>query len=348
MTSRAFIMGLLAFWLAAGLCPARAEAAPPRIKVMVLDGSSGPYHRWRVMTEVLVKELKETGLFDVSVVTAPGPGGDFSGFSPKWGDYRVVVMNYCLSAVPHCGPPGRWPDALRDSFAKYVRDGGGVVIFHGADNAFADWDAYNEMIGVGGFGGQDRGAPHWYYKNGKLSSDKRAGPAGTHGARAPFQVVVRNINHPITKGLPLRWMHQGDELYADLRGPGRNMTILATAYSNPANQGSGLDEPCLMVLRYGRGRVFHTTFGHDVLAQSSVDGIVTFQRGVEWAATGRVTQKLPRPFPTNDTVVFRSDIAAMDPNAPKGLDPLDRDMPAGRDRPGGAPSNPTTAPTVNR
>jgi type 1 glutamine amidotransferase len=129
--------------------------------------------------------------------------------------------------------------------------------------------------------------------------------------------------HPITHGLPKVWMHQGDELYARLRGPGRNMTVLATAYSDPANAGSGHDEPQLMVLRYGKGRIFHTTLGHDVAAMSSVDFIATFQRGTEWAATGKVTQKLPAGFPTATAVSYRSDLAAMDPAYHRGLDPLD-------------------------
>ena len=55
------------------------------------------------------------------------------------------------------------------------------------------------------------------------------------------------------KGLPPMWMHQGDELYA-LRGPGKNMTVLATAHSDPSNAGTGHDEPQLMALRYGQGR----------------------------------------------------------------------------------------------
>jgi uncharacterized protein len=56
-------------------------------------------------------------------------------------------------------------------------------------------------------------------------------------------------DHPITKGLPSLWMHQGDELYARLRGPGRNMTVLATAYSDPDNNGTGRDEPMLTGIR---------------------------------------------------------------------------------------------------
>ncbi len=157
--------------------------------------------------------------------------------------------------------------------------------------------------------------------------------------RIPFQVTVQNPQHPIMKGLPTLWMHQGDELYANLRGPGKNMTVLATGYSDPANRGTGFGEPQLMVLSYGKGRVFHTTFGHDGDALSSVDGVVTFQRGVEWAATGRVTQAVPRSFPTATTVSYRSDLAVMDPNASKGQNPLDLPLPPPPARPQ-APSTP--------
>jgi len=137
-------------------------------------------------------------------------------------------------------------------------------------------------------------------------------------------LTVRDGAHPIVKGLPRVWMHQGYELYATLRGPGRNMTVLATAFSDPANRGTGHDVPMLMVLSYGKGRVFHTTLGHDVNALSSMDFVTTFQRGTEWAATGAVTQPVPASFPTATTVSFRTDLAAMDPKFKNGLDPLDR------------------------
>jgi type 1 glutamine amidotransferase len=207
-----------------------------------------------------------------------------------------------------------WPADLKASFESYIQGGGGLVIVHAADNAFPDWRGFNQMAGVGGWRDRsEKAGPLWYIKDGRLVSDNTPGAAGSHGARLPFLVTAQQPEHPILKGLPKAWMHAGDELYATLRGPGENMTVLATAHSDPANKGTGRDEPMLMVLSYGKGRIFHTTMGHDVPALSCVGFIATFQRGTEWAATGKVTQKVPVGFPTAETVSFRVDIAAMNP-----------------------------------
>jgi uncharacterized protein len=328
---------LIRICLSAVLCAFALYGATPA-RIMLLDGESGgPYHKWQLTTPVLKKQLEETGLFQVDVVTAPPADGDFSNFKPDFKKYAAIVFNYDA-------PDSRWSQDLKTSFEQYMKEGGGLVIVHAADNAFPGWEAFNEMIGIGGWRDRnEKAGPYWYYKDGKLTSDPSPGNAGAHGNRIPFVMTVRDANHPIVKGLPQTWMHQGDELYGRMRGPGKNMTVLATGFSDPENRGSGRDEPLLMVLSYGKGRVFHTALGHDVNGLSAVDFVVTFQRGTEWAATGKVTQKAPAVYPTASTVAYRADIAAMDPGYKNGLNPLDSAGAGGRGR-GAAPQKGAPAP----
>ena len=94
-----------------------------------------------------------------------------------------------------------------------------------------------------------------------------------------------------------------DELYDRLRGPAENLTVLATAYSDKRTGGTGENEPVLFTITYGKGRVFHTVMGDNVKQINCVGFAVTLQRGTEWAATGKVTQKIPDKMPTAEKVL---------------------------------------------
>ena len=60
-----------------------------------------------------------------------------------------------------------------------------------------------------------------------------------------------------------------------------------------------------MTVSYGKGRVFATMLGHEGKHLKSVSFIATFQRGAEWAATGKVTQAVPADFPSADQASVR-------------------------------------------
>ena len=271
-------------------------------KTLIITGQNS--HKWEESSPVLKKILDETGLFTSEILTTPVKGGDMTTFNPDFSKYKLVVLDYNGDL---------WSEKTNTSFLEYVKNGGGVVIYNAADNSFPEWKEYNEMIGLGGWGNRnEKDGPYVYFKNNQLVVDTTAGVGGSHGKSREFIVRTRVADHPITKGLPARWLHANDVLYSQLRGPARNMEILATAFADSSKGGGTMrDEPVLMVLSYGKGRIFHTTLGHPEEgggpAMQCVGFIVTLQRGAEWAVTGNVTQAVPFDFPTVTGVVLRPD-----------------------------------------
>lgn len=271
------------------LCASTLLASP--LRVLIVDGQNN--HAWKLTTPVLQKILLDSGRFTVDIATTPPHGADMSSFHPDFAKYNVVVLNYN-------GDP--WSEQARTAFEKYVRGGGGFVSYHAADNAFPEWKQFQEMIAVGGWGNRttDAFGPMIRFRDGKAVLDSTSKRCGNHGKRLAFPVTMRDRKHPIAKGLPPVWMHAGDELYDSLCGPARDFTLVGTAHSLPENHGTNEEEPMLLTVRYGKGRIFHTTLGHDVPAMECVGFITTFERGTEWAATGKVTLKVPKDFPGPD------------------------------------------------
>jgi len=267
-------------------------------KVLIIDGQNN--HRNMTEGSAMMKGyLEETGMFTVDITTTPKKGENMEGFKPDFSKYDVVLSNY---------NGDEWPMVTNESFEKFVKNGGGVVVVHAADNSFPKWTAYNEMIGIGGWEGRnEKSGPYVYFDDtkDKIVMDTTAGRGGSHGNQHEFIVKTRDANHPIMKGLPAEWLHSKDELYDRLRGPGKNMDVLATAYSPVEQKGSGRNEPMLMTLKFGKGRIFHTTLGHENYSQKCIGFITTLQRGTEWAATGKVTQAVPKDFPTVTKVSAR-------------------------------------------
>lgn len=269
------------------------------IPALIVDGQNN--HDFRFTTPHLKQLLEETGLFSVEVATTPAKGGDMSSFKPRFSQYRVIVSNYN-------GEP--WSNETQTEFVRFVREGGGFVSVHAADNSFPQWQEYNQMIGVGGWEGRnEKSGPYLRFRDGKWVLDETPGVGGSHGKQHEFLVETRAPNHPIMAGLPMRWLHANDELYDRLRGPAKSVTVLASAFSAKETRGSGEHEPLLMTIEFGKGRVFHTALGHnngkDITSQRCLGFITTFQRGTEWAATGKVTQKIPNEFPTETRVRLR-------------------------------------------
>lgn len=270
--------------------------AQEKLKALIVDGQNN-HGVWPKTTQMMKGYLEESGDFVVEIATT-APEGTDPNFAPTWSDYDVVVSNY---------NGADWPEATQRSFEEYVNNGGGLVVVHAADNAFPNWLEYNRMIGLGGWGGRNEKSGPYLYLNdtGELVRDEAAGPGGHHGSQHPFTVIVRDAEHPITKGMPMAWLHEQDELYDFLRGPAENVQVLATAFASPDQGGSGRNEPMMMVIDYGKGRVFHTPMGHGDYSQECVGFITCFVRGAQWAAGAEVDYAIPADFPTQDEVSAR-------------------------------------------
>ncbi len=258
--------------------------AADKLKALIIDGQNN--HGWQVTTPILKAGLESSDRFTVDVATTPPGGKPMDDFKPDFTKYDVIVLNY---------NGADWPASTQKAFEDYMKNGGGMVSVHAADNSFPGWVEYNKMIGVGGWNGRGpQSGTMLRWRDGKIVHDHGGG--GTHGAFFSWDVETRDSEHPIMQGMPAKWLHTPDELYSTLIGPAENVTVLATAKSDSTGQ----NEPILMAISYGKGRVFHTTMGHNDVSMKDVGFITTLNRGAEWAATGQVTIKIPDNFPAPD------------------------------------------------
>jgi hypothetical protein len=171
--------------------PATGAVNQRKIKVLIVDGFSN--HDWRQTTALLRGILEPTGLFEVSVSTAP-PTAATSGWEqwrPKFDDYDVVIQT-----CNDIGGGPSWPREIQMAFENYVRNGGGVLVFHSGNNAFSDWSAYNRMIGLG-WRGKDQGDAITIERRNNPGQEKivriPSGQGENTGHDSRFDVVVHRL-----------------------------------------------------------------------------------------------------------------------------------------------------------
>ena len=252
-------------------CAARAAVpAPPPAKLRLLILSGANNHDWKTTTPVLQKFYEESGRFVVAVSeNVPAlTGADFA-------KYDALVCNY--TTYPKI-EGHRWPAATERALLDYIAAGHGFVLFHAASTAWGDWPEFGDLIGL-------------TWQKDKASGANISG----HGANHSFAVTITDANHPVTKGMK-DFQHVPDELYHRqlLHPTGK---VLATAYSSPDKNGSGADEPMVVVTEHGKGRVFHCAMGHHAPAMAGAGFQALMLRGTEWAATGKVTIPAPEGLP---------------------------------------------------
>ena len=236
------------------------------IQTLLLTGDNN--HDWRRSAPFCRDLLTGTGRFAVDLTETPDEALADAASLDKYG----------LFFVDYNG--AEWGDRAKANFAAAVRAGMGVVFLHAANNAFEGWEEYESMIALA-----------W-----------RTGTG--HGQFHEFEVTIKDKEHPVTRGV--KDFNIWDELYhrlAPVPTPGVPYHILATAYSAPETGGTGMHEPMMLALTYGRGRIFHQILGHVWPGDPASDKgstMITFEnpgfqttllRGAEWAATGAVAEE---------------------------------------------------------
>lgn len=270
------------------------------INVLILDGFSN--HDWQRTTQSLQSILEKAGGVKVSVSTFLGIGKEeLSAWSPDFESYDVVIQN-CNDIKGN----ERWPRRVEVALEQFVERGGGLYIFHSANNAFPDWLEYNRMIGLG-WRKKEYGYAITLDDGGQVARLSPGEGEGTgHGKRVDA-LLTRLGDHPIHAGFPRQWISADIEIYRYARGPAENMDVLSFA----RDPKTGLNFPIEWTVAYGKGRVYNSTLGHvwhdqqDPLGMQCAGHQTLIPRIAQWLAKKEIDSALPSDFPTAEARSLR-------------------------------------------
>ncbi len=219
----------------------------------------------------------------------------------------ITTSSFSITTICSAAAPGRPKFA---AFEDFVRQGGGVYIWHSGNNSFPEWPEYNKMIGLG-----------WRKKNQGIAlrvDDNEQivripageGPDTNHGDRIDA-LIVRLGDHPIHQGLPRRWKAANIEVYNYPRGPAENLEVLS--YANDEVRAK-MNWPIEWTVTYGKGHIYNSTLGHvwkgDVQPVTVRDaGVQTLLvRALQWLAQRPVTYPVPADYPTATATSVRGEL----------------------------------------
>ncbi|MGA2406364.1 MAG: ThuA domain-containing protein [Bacteroidales bacterium] len=275
------------------------------IKLLIIDGFSN--HDWQRTTKTIVHLLNMKKGFKIDVSTSPDHTASketIESWNPDFSAYDVVMMN-CNDIYN----PVNWSTVTRQNLERFVASGGGLYIFHSANNGFVNWVEYNKMIGLG-WRTKSFGKAAEIQEDGTIKVIEAGdGENTSHGARVNA-LVHRIGNHPIQKGLPRSWIYADIEIYTFARGPMENMTVLTYAKDALYNK----NFPIEWVVKYGKGNVYNSTLGHFWNDQQNPEGMrcAAFQtemvRAIQWLAKAKVDTSVPNDFPGTTAPSLRDNL----------------------------------------
>lgn len=168
------------------------HALQAKIQVLLLDGQNN--HNWKATTPVMVDTLEGSGHFNVTVSTSPPKKSEpsvWKKWNPQFNSYDVTLSNYNGEM---------WPKEVQDNLINYVQRGGAFVVVHAANNAFGQWREYNQMIGLGGWGGRnEKSGPYLFFNDSENWSgiqDRVEEAVMAHSMNLLFKFVILNIQLP--------------------------------------------------------------------------------------------------------------------------------------------------------
>jgi type 1 glutamine amidotransferase len=238
------------------------------IKALIITGDEVDAHKWKETAPLIKKILTSAG---INADVTETPSKDLT--PENLAKYDVFVLNYRNTPKgAKSNPASVWSEENKKAFLDAVKGGKGLYVHHFSSSAFTgktDFEKEYEKAIAGGWRKQ-----------------------GNHGKMHEFTASVRK-KHPITEGLK-DFVHGRDELYQNsVMLPGSE--ILVAAFSDKKIDPKNTDklEPIVWVAHYGKGRVVNNVLGHDTTAMKGKGYQVLLIRGVEWAATGKVTHPVP-------------------------------------------------------
>lgn len=224
------------------------QSAKP-IRVLLITG--GCCHDYPFQTAAMQKAAVDRGVaMEWKVVNEGGTGTEATidlYKDPDWAkDFDVVIHNECFANTKE--------EAYIQSITNVHKAGANAVVIHCAMHTYraAKIDDWRELLGV--------------------TSRK-------HEHKSEY--VVRNAKpeHPAMKDFPQEWTTPSDELYV-IEKVWPDTEVLATSISEKTEE----MHPVIWAHKYGKARVFGTTFGHSNETFEDKVFLDTVINGIQWSA----------------------------------------------------------------
>ena len=228
---------------------AETTAAEKPIQALIVTG--GCCHDYPFQTKAMIAAAKKRNVeIQWKVVNEGGRGtkAEIALYEdPYWAQgFDVVIHNECFANTSN-------EDYIR-RITSVHKTGVNAVVIHCAMHTYraAKIDDWREFLGV---------------------TSRRH----EHQSEYPVKVVAHE--HPIMKGFPSDYKTPKDELYV-IEHLWPETTVLATSTSEKNQK----VHPVFWTSRYGKARVFGTTYGHSNGTFSDDVFLNTLTRGIQWSA----------------------------------------------------------------